>query len=267
MKKYLTFFRMKFMTKLSYRGAAIAGMTTQFVWGTMEILVYKAFYQGNEAAFPMTLQATASYIWLQQAFLAFFMAFFMENELLNMITQGDIAYELCRPINIYDLWLARSLAHRLASGLMRCVPIIIVALIVPKPYGLSITTEPVTILLFLCSLILGILVVVLMCMIVYMMAFFTISAQGLKMCFFSMYELLAGSVVPLPFFPEKLYRIASILPTGSTQNVPLRIYSGDLCGMQAVTSILLQIFWILVLWAAGKLICHAAMKKVTVLGG
>ena len=43
MKKYLSFFRMRFHMGLQYRTAAIAGMTTQFVWGFMEILVFRAF--------------------------------------------------------------------------------------------------------------------------------------------------------------------------------------------------------------------------------
>ena len=67
--KYLSFFRLRFAMGLQYRTAALAGIVTQFVWGFMEIMIFKAFYRADAASFPMSFQATVSYIWLQQAFL------------------------------------------------------------------------------------------------------------------------------------------------------------------------------------------------------
>ena len=103
--------------------------------GAMEILIYNAFYDANAAAFPMSFQATSSYIWLQQAFLAFFMAWFMEEEIFDSIISGNIVYELCRPIRIYNMWFARSVANRLSRAVLRCFPILIIAVFLPKPYG------------------------------------------------------------------------------------------------------------------------------------
>ena len=60
MKKYLSFFRMRFLMGVQYRAAAAAGVTTQFAWGCLEILVYRAFYQDNAAAFPMSFQAVVN---------------------------------------------------------------------------------------------------------------------------------------------------------------------------------------------------------------
>ena len=112
MKKYIAFFRLRFSMGLQYRAAALAGMATQFFWGTMEILMFRAFYRTDPASFPMTLQATCAYVWLQQAFLALFMAWLMDHDILDSIVGGNIAYELCRPINIYNMWFSRNLANR-----------------------------------------------------------------------------------------------------------------------------------------------------------
>ena len=43
MKKYLSFFRLRFSMGLQYRVAAFAGLVTQFAWGGMLILAYRAF--------------------------------------------------------------------------------------------------------------------------------------------------------------------------------------------------------------------------------
>ena len=55
MKKYLSFFKMRFIHSLQYRGAALAGMFTQFFWGFMEIMLYKAFYEASPDRFPRLL--------------------------------------------------------------------------------------------------------------------------------------------------------------------------------------------------------------------
>ena len=118
-----SFFRLRFSMGLQYRAAAIAGIVCQFLWGFMEIMVYHAFYRADASAFPMTIEATATYIWLQQAFLALFMAWFMENEIFDSILNGNIVYELCRPIDIYNMWFSRSVANRLSRAVLRCFPI------------------------------------------------------------------------------------------------------------------------------------------------
>ena len=65
MKKYLSFFRMRLLAGLQYRTAALAGLSTQLVWGCMEILLYRAFWQESPERFPMGQEALSSYIWLQ----------------------------------------------------------------------------------------------------------------------------------------------------------------------------------------------------------
>lgn len=267
MKKYLSFFRLRFSMGLQYRVAAVAGIATQFVWGFLEIMVFKAFYEGDAGAFPMTFSATASYIWMQQAFLAFFAAWMMENEIFDSIVNGNVAYELCRPIRVYNMWFTRSLANRISKALLRCFPILIVAAFLPKPYCMEAPASPSLFFWFVITLILGLLVTVSFCMLIYVLTFFTISPQGLRMVFASMVEFFAGAVIPLPFFPEKVQRIMELLPFAAMQNVALRIYSGDLAAAEMKKAVILQVFWLIVLTLAGSMLSVYAEKKVTVQGG
>ena len=166
MKKYLSFFQLRFTMGLQYRTAALAGIITQFAWGGMQIMMYRAFYRTDAAAFPMSLSATSSYVWLQQAFLAFFAVWMMENDIFDSIVNGNIAYELCRPISIYNMWFARSVATRLARAVLRCFPILIVAAFIPQPYGIDTPASLPHFLLFVLSLILGLAVTVTFCLLV-----------------------------------------------------------------------------------------------------
>lgn len=267
MKKYLSFFRLRFNTGLQYRAAALAGIVTQFFWGIMEILTFRAFYESDSASFPMTLQATSSYIWMQQAFLALFMAWFMEGELFESIKNGNISYELCRPLGIYNMWFSRSLATRLSRAVLRCFPIILAAVFIPAPYGLSAPAGPACFLLFLITLALGLLNVTAFCMIIYMLSFFTISPDGIRMTALSMVEFFQGAIIPLPFFPDTVRTVMELLPFAAMQNVALRVYSGDLTGVPLQKAVLLQLFWLCAMLACGKALEHRAMKKIVVQGG
>ena len=54
MKKYLSFFKIRFIAGLQYRAAALAGIATQFAWGGMNILMFRALYKSGGNSFPMT---------------------------------------------------------------------------------------------------------------------------------------------------------------------------------------------------------------------
>ena len=267
MKKYLAFFRLRFSMGLQYRAAALAGMATQFVWGAMEILMFRAFYLADKNAFPMTFHATASYVWMQQAFLALFMVWMMENDIFDAITDGNIAYELCRPVDIYPMWFARSLASRFSRAVLRCMPILLTAALLPAPYGIMRPVNLSAFLLFLLTMLLGVLVTVSFCMLIYITCCFTISSMGIRIIAASAVEFLSGAIIPLPFFPEKICRILELLPFASMQNVPLRIYSGDLAGNDMWKAVCLQIFWLMVLTMTGSILNAFAMKKITIQGG
>lgn len=267
MKKYWSFFRIRFVNGLQYRAAALAGVATQFFWGMMYILMYAAFYRTNPAQFPMEFSDTATYVWLQQAFLALFMGWFFDMDLLNSVTNGNIAYELARPLEIYSMWFVKDLANRASMALLRCWLILLVAFFIPQPYGMKLPDNLVSFLLFLVSGILGCLVMVSLSMIVCGLTFYMTSSLGIRIVARTVTDFLGGGIIAIPFLPDGFRQIVSLLPFASTQNVPLRIYSGNLAGTEAAFCILLQIFWLVVLYIGGRLLFRRALKRVVVQGG
>lgn len=267
MKKYLSFFKMRFTTILQYRAAAAAGVVTQFAWGGLELLAYRAFYQSNPAAFPMGFQALASYIWLRQSFLVLFTTWFFENEIFDTILQGGIAYEMVRPVGLYAMWYTRSMANRLSKAALRCMPILVVAALVKSPYGVGLPDSISAGIWFLITSALGLFVTVSLGMLIYISAFYTTSTRGVRGIMVAVGDFLAGSLIPLPFLPEGVRKVIELLPFASTLNVPLRVYSGDIAGAQLVQCVILQIFWIVVLTAAGSLWMKKALHRVVVQGG
>lgn len=267
MKKYLSFFRLRFVMGLSYRAAAWAGVATQFVWGGMEIAMFRAFYAAEPERFPMAFQAAVSYVWLQQAFLALFAAWMLEGEVFESIKDGNIAYEMCRPMRIYPMLFVRSMALRISRAILRCGPLMLVAVLLPGPYGLKAPEGMGTFGLFLAAMVLGVLVTVAFGTLIYGITFYTISPEGLRLLVTSAVDFFNGAIIPLPFFPDKMKMIMELLPFASMQNVPLRVYSGDLQGGEALKAVALQVVWLVVLVALGQAVMARAERKLTVQGG
>lgn len=267
MRAYLTFFKIRFIKGLQYRAAAYAGTATQFAWGFMTILMFSAFYKSNPENFPMTFEKVTTYIWLQQAFLALFMAWFFDNEIFDSISNGNVAYELCRPTGLYEMWFVKSLSSRLYRVVLRCSPILIVAALLPAPYGIIPPADIVTLLLFVSSMALGLFLMVSINMVIYASTFYTISPMGIRILSISLMELFSGAIIPLPFLPDKIHMIFNLLPFASTQNTPYLIYNGYLTGTEIYHAMLLQAVWILTFVLIGKMLFYNALKKVIIQGG
>ncbi len=266
-RKYLAFFRMRFTAGLQYRAAAASGIVTQFVWGIMQLLIFRAFYEVNKVAFPMKFSEVSTYIWLQQSLLALFVMWILENDIFQIIVEGGIAYELCRPVDLYYMWFFRSMANRLSKAVLRCLPIILFAAILPVPYGMRLPSNTFAAAGFLITLALGFVNVIAFCMLVYIITFFTYSPSGIRLFAVSLVELLGGAVVPLPFFPEGIRQVAELLPFAAMQNIPFRIYSGNIAGVDILSKIAFQLFWALVLIWLGRCLTKAALKRAVVQGG
>lgn len=267
MKKYMALFRMKFLGGLQYRAAAAAGVLTQFAWGLMSVLLFRAFFRSNPTAFPMEFPQLVSYLWLQQAFLAIYAIWIYDLELFESIAGGQVAYELCRPLEMYGMWFARTIADRTSKAVLRSLPILFVAVLLPAPYGMAAPVSVTVLTLFLLSMALACLLVVAFCMLVYISVFYTLSPTGTRVFTTALTNLLTGLVIPLPFFPEKIRWIAERLPFAYMGNTPLRIYSGNIAGKDALLSIGIQACWVAVFILAGVLWMNRTVRRVVIQGG
>lgn len=267
MRAYLSFFKIRFVNGLQYRAAAYAGIATQFAWGFMYIMLYHSFYKSNPSAIPMDIKDLSTYIWLQQSFLALFMTWFLDNDIFDSISSGNVAYEICRPLDIYNMWFTKTIAIRLSKTLLRCFPILIIASLLKDTYRFNMPQSSIAFLLFLISLIIGARVVAAYCMLIYIFTFYTVSPMGIRMTMVMIADFFSGGLVPLPLLPDWLTKYIYLSPFAAMQNAPFRIYSGNIPTNEAVVTIILQIFWAIVLIGVGKIAIGKAIKKVVVQGG
>ena len=160
----------------------------------------------------MGMEALASYIWLQQAFLSLFALWNWEFNILESVKTGAVSYELLRPAGIYGMWMAQSVGNRLSRAALRMVPLIAVSLLIPAPYGLRPPASPAAFGLFLLSAALMVLVVCAYSLLVYALTFYLTDPNGIMVLSVALADLLGGAIVPLPFLPDGLRQIAALSP-------------------------------------------------------
>ena len=93
------------------------------------------------------------------------------------------------------------------------------------------------------------------------------SPRGILIFGAALADFMGGHIVPLPFFPDGFRQFAQLLPFAAMQNMPLRIYSGNIAGVDAITGILFQSAWFLILFILGKIWMKTTLKKVVIQGG
>lgn len=268
MKPYIAVLRLRLVNGLQYRAAAYAGIATQFFFGFIFIMVFEAFYaNASMDTAQISLSEVVAYSWLKQAFLAFIALWLRDNELFQLITSGNIAYELCRPNGIYSLWYAKLLAQRLSSALLRCLPILAVAVVLPKPYRLALPPDLASFLLFVVSLLLGLLLIVSLSMLIYISVFITMSPAGSLLLFSVFGEFLAGMIIPVPLMPDWLQRIVYVLPFHWTVDFPFRVYTGHIPHADAAVGLLFQLAWLAALVTFGQWSMNKALRRLVVQGG
>lgn len=265
MRQYFSLFRVRFISGLQYRAAALVGSIAQFIWGFMEILAFLAFYRSNPSAFPMEFSHLVSYIWMQQAFLVIFVPWGVNSNSIETIVNGNISYDLARPMDIYNRWFFEIIAERLSSTALRCGTVLIVAFILPQPFRMTLPLDLFQFLMFAISVPISMFVTTAYCLIDSISTFYTMSRNN------SVFKILAvffaGGCIPIPFFPESFKKVVELLPFAAMQNIPLRIYSGNISGKDAINGVVLQVFWFTIMLVFGKLFMKNSLKRVILQGG
>jgi ABC-2 type transport system permease protein len=264
---YFSYFKTQVINGLQYKTAAFAGVLTQIFWGMLNTLVFVAFYRNVSNNTDISLSQLITYIWLNQAFLALIYVRTKDDDILKSIKNGTVAYELCRPYNLYTWWYIKLLSKKYSAVILRFLPIIILGFILPKPYNLCLPYSISNFVLFFISLILGSLLLTSITMIIQSIAFFTNEGKGISDIIYLFADIFAGSIIPLPLMPKVVQALGNYLPFRFIGDLAFRVYSGNITSSYAVYAIVIQVIWLFVLVIVGQFIMRVALRKVCIQGG
>lgn len=265
MKKYISYFKLRYNVALQYRTSAIAGIFTQFFWAIMQILIYIAFYK-NSVGTNISLEQLISYVWLRQAFYSL-INHVTDGEIKSSIENGNVAYELIKPINLYWIWFSKTISSRIAACSIKCIPILLIAPFMPGGINLDGPVSIEALILFVITLFIGMFIISAIINLFYISIFYTMSSKGTTSIFYALLEFFGGGFIPIALMPSIWQKICYLLPVSLATDLPFRIYTGNIDLLEGVRYIGVQFIWIFVLVGLGNLFLNKILKKVVIQGG
>ena len=213
----------------------------------------------------MPLSSVTTYVWLQQAF--FRMLLSTDGDLMDKIRTGGIAYDLCRPLSLYGFYYVRILAQKMMGSLLRAVPMLVFAVLLPEGWGLSAPASAAGICWALAGLLLGLLCVSAMENITMGFTMRTLDSRGMQGLLNLLMMILAGNILPLTLFPDSWQKVITALPYAQLLDAPIRLYTGERALSAAPAALLLQAAWTVAIVGLGLLLWRSNQKRLILQGG
>jgi viologen exporter family transport system permease protein len=261
----------RFRRLLQYRAAAIGGLWTQIFFGLVFLGVFEGFYRSAGGVRPMSFPQVVSYIWLGQALLGM-LPWNADADVRAMVRTGAVAFELCRPIDLYGLWYARALAWRTAPTVLRAVPMCVIAALVLPLVGLGewrLAPPPSVAsgMAFAATLVGTLLLGCAMTTLINISLLWTISGDGIVILMTALVTFFSGMLVPLPLFPDWTQPIIQALPFAGLVDLPFRVFTGHIPPRAAISVLRHQLLWTAALVLFGRWLLTRGLRRIVVQGG
>lgn len=252
----------KFQDKMAYRLDFFMGIVNTAMTIAVYLCIYKAL--GGKAAdiggIPYSMVATNFVITLGLSNAFDYDEMFLEHK----VKEGTISNEFLKPVN----FTFRLLAENVGEGVFKIIFHFIPALLLTMAYTkLCPPASAFNLLVMLCSVALGYLILWLISFIIQTWSFWLFSVWGIITIKNVFVKILAGTLLPLWFMPEALRKVISFTPFESIYFTPVRIYLGELDGMEILSAMAVQIIWIALLGGIADIFWKRGVKKLVVQGG
>ena len=226
-------------------------------------MIFEAFFLSTTLSQPMEIDDVLTYVWLGQAFLAL-LPWNTSVDFRIMIRSGGVAYELLRPVDLYNYWFSRSMAERTAPTLLRAVPLLLFAGVFMGMRGPDSSLSLVAFLLAMCG---AVLLSSALTTVFNITLLWTIAGDGMLGLVPAVVTILSGMLVPLPLFPEWAQTILNLLPFRGLVDTPYRLYLGHVPPSDLPMLLAHQLAWTLAIMLLGRWLLSRGLRRLVVQGG
>lgn len=243
-----------------YRQAALAGLSTNVVFGLLRAAVLAAVLAERGTVGGYDLATAITYVWFGQGLLTVVLLW-GDTEFSDRVRNGDIVVDLGRPWDLQTALLATDLGRAGAAiGLRLLPPIWIGALFFPFRWPQWWPTWP----LFAVSVLLAVVVSFAIRFLLNTTAFWLLDARGAIAMWGVAGGVLTGLVMPLPWFPAWAQQALWWTPCPALIQSPIDVFTerGDPSAVLAH-----QLGWAAMLLLIGRLALARGARRLVVHGG
>jgi len=260
---YAEFIRVGFINTLAYRLRYYTGIVTYFIYVTVYYFIWKAIYAHSTSIGGFDFSHILTYIavgWIIRSF------YFnnVDQDMANQVIEGKLAMDLIKPVNIQFMYVAQAFGECLFRAVMLSLPSALMLMLI---YPLRRPASLHHFLAFLVSVLFSFFLVAAINFAVGTLAVRLKSILGLLRAKYFLLELFSGLLLPISYFPEVFQKVFKFLPFEYISYVPVLLYLGNINGKAIVTSLALQLFWVVALFAIGDAMWRWSSRKITIQGG
>jgi ABC-2 type transport system permease protein len=248
----------------TYRAAMFGGAFTNAVFALLRASVLTAAVAARGAPVAgYDASAAVTFAWVSQALIAI-VEIFEWNELALRVRTGDIAVDLARPVDLQAALAAADLGRAGAVVLPRAVPILLAGAIT---FGLAAPASPWPYVIGAVSVVVATMISFACRFVVNLTSFWLVEIRGVLGLYVIVSMTLCGLVLPVAWFPSWLQAVAAATPFPSLVQTPTDILTGHVEGARALQALGVQVAWLGVVIALGRLVLRAGHRKLVVQGG
>ncbi|MFZ6004877.1 MAG: ABC transporter permease [Actinomycetota bacterium] len=262
MRLYLEVARRTYRRVATYRGATVAGVFTNTVFGFLLAYVLLAVYEQRADVGGFDARDALTFTFVAQGMLMP-LGMFSDTEIADRITTGDVVVDLQRPYDHQGWWAGVGYGKAAYYVIFRGIPPFLAGALV---FDLRLPS-PANALAFALSAALAVGVAFGWRYLLQLSAFWLLDVRGANQLGWLAAQFLAGAFVPLVFLPDWLETTARALPFAAMLQVPLEIWLGKHTGAGLVGMVALQAVWLVLLVASGRAVLSLALRRVVVQGG
>lgn len=270
LKASIGLFRIQLTQSLQYRLAALSGTSISVFWAMIEIVVLTVFYTHSSGGLystgGLTLAQAVSYIWIAQMLVPL-QSMGIDGEIVEQINSGNVGIELCRPLDLYAHWFARTAGGRVGNFLLRSSGILLIGALLPAPPGLAGPASAAGFGLFLLSLFCAFLLCMAYSMLVTALRLNVTWGEGPSHMLLLVGQVLSGAYLPLQLWPDFMQRALLLQPFAGYVDIPARLYVGSMTPNAGLGAIGLQLLWTALFIIAGRMLMRYRLRTLIVQGG
>ncbi|MEW4353720.1 ABC-2 family transporter protein [Streptococcus pneumoniae] len=259
MTKYLHVTRQMLIVQLQYKSFFVASLISMLVKILVSLFVWKTIFASQSEVKGYTLATFTTYI-IFANLLNGLNGFGIGQSLGSSIVKGTITGELLQPYSPITAIFFSDLGLKIIESVKFLLVLIVVPLVNSDFYLPDVKTWG----LFLVTSILGIFMVQLMDLGFGLLSFYTVNTWGLFILREGLFNLSAGVLLPLSFYPAPIAKVLSFLPYSFAVNFPINI----LLGKEVDTSLFwVQLIWVPFLAVLMYVLWQRARKRLVIFGG
>ncbi|MGG4144244.1 ABC-2 family transporter protein [Paenibacillus algorifonticola] len=263
MALYIEFFKKAFQERYAFRFNFYITIFASILLLVIQINVWTALYNNKENIDNINLNEMVCYI-IVAAVVVTLTRSNAGRKIAERVENGSIILDLMKPVNFKSYLLSEDLGTNVFQTLFVTVPAIAATFLF---FDISLSVDIRNTLLFLPSLVLGIIMAFYIHYIFGLFSFWLETSWYIPFFIGALFELFSGSVVPLWFYPQWLFNICQALPFRFIFFEPIAIFLGKYGMLQSVTVLLMQAGWLAVIIIVEKYIWSRVQNKLVIHGG